>query len=98
VYTRQDGEGGTIMRVVENLIISVLLSGLGAVAALVVTFPVQGDDSDPPSCASIPGLPTSCSESDSWHAVLVAAIVTFLLVMVITTWAGRRPTKAEHPA
>ncbi len=55
------------MRVVENVVIGLLLSGLTAVAALVVTFPVQQDDSDPPSCASIVFLPASCSESDSWQ-------------------------------
>lgn len=86
------------MRVVENVVISVLLSGLAAVAALVATFPIHGDDSDPPSCASTVNLNVSCSESDSWQAALVAALVTFALVMVIATWAGRRPSKAVHPA
>ena len=77
------------MRAVENVVISVLMSGLAAVAALVAAFPVQGDDSDPPSCASIVTLPTSCSDSDSWQSALVVAMVTFVLVMVIATlgWA-----------
>jgi len=97
VHRSQDSDEGALMRVVENVAISVLLSGLAAVAALVATFPTQGDDSDPPSCASILNLAASCSESDSWQAALLVAIVTFALVMVIATWAGRRPSKAVHP-
>ena len=86
------------MRVVENVVISVLLSGLAAVAALLVTFPVQGDDSDPPSCASIVFLPATCSESSSWQSSLVVAMVTFVLVMVVLTLTRRRPREAVDPA
>ncbi|WP_460712744.1 hypothetical protein [Nocardioides dilutus] len=82
---------------VENVVISVLLSGLAAVAALVATLPIQGNDSDPPACASIVNLSVSCSESASWQASLIVAMVTFVLVMVIVTWAGRRPSKAVQP-
>ncbi len=94
----QDSDRGALVRVVENVVISLLLSGLAAGAALAATFPTQGDDSDPPSCASLLNLGASCSESDSWQAALVVAIVTFALAMVIASWSGRRPGKNAHPA
>jgi glycerol uptake facilitator-like aquaporin len=82
------------MHVVGRVVLSVVMGGLAGLAALVATFPTQGDDSYPPSCASLLNRAVSCSESDSWQVAIVTATATFVLVMLIAMLAGHRGRNA----
>lgn len=82
------------MHVVGRVVLSVVMGGLAGLAALVATFPTQGDDSDPPSCASLLHHAVSCSESNSWEVALITAAATFVLAMLIATFAGHRHRNA----